>query len=150
MMKQTITDQARPLTNWVVLVVDDETDSREVAQMMLELAGATVYTAEDGQAALDVIHVEHIRPHFILSDLSMPVMDGWQLMQRLNNNRATTEIPAIALTAHAMRGDRDRALAAGFRNHITKPLNAAKFIDQLVRLLVDMPEFEEAFAGYGE
>lgn len=149
-MKKTVTDPTRPLNGWVVLVVDDEADSREVAQMMLELAGATVYTAEDGQQALDVIHAEHVRPHFILSDLSMPVMDGWQLMHKLNTNRATIDIPVIALTAHAMRGDRERALAAGFRNHITKPLNAAKFIDQLVRLLVDMPEFEESLTGYGE
>lgn len=144
-MKQTVTDPTRPLNKWVVLVVDDEADSREVAQMMLELAGATVYTAEDGQQALDVIHVNHVRPHFILSDLSMPVMDGWQLMHNLNTNRATIDIPVIALTAHAMRGDRERALASGFRNHITKPLNASKFIDQLVRLLVDMPEFETSF-----
>lgn len=145
-MKQTVIDPTYPLKDWVVLVVDDEADSREVAQMMLELAGATVYTAEDGQQALNVIHVQHVRPHFILSDLSMPVMDGWQLMRKLNTNRTTIDIPVIALTAHAMRGDRERALASGFRNHIYKPLNAAKFIDQLVRLLVDMPEFESTFS----
>ena len=145
-MKKTVIDPTYPLKDWIVLVVDDEADSRDVAQMMLELAGATVYTAEDGQQALNVIHIQHVRPHFILSDLSMPVMDGWQFMHKLNTNRSTIDIPVIALTAHAMRGDRDRALAIGFRNHITKPLNAAKFIDQLVRLLVDMPEFESTFS----
>lgn len=144
---QTITDPKRPLSNWVVMVVDDEPDSRDVAQMMLELAGAAVHTAEDGKQALDLIKGQHIRPDFILSDLSMPVMDGWQLMYHLTDNRATSEIPVIALTAHAMRGDRDRALAAGFRNHITKPLNAAKFMEELLRILVDIPEFERAFAN---
>ncbi|MBK8024879.1 MAG: response regulator [Chloroflexi bacterium] len=143
---QTITDPQNPLTNWTVLVVDDEPDSRDVAQMMLEIAGATVHTAEHGKEALELLRTQRIRPDFILCDLSMPVMDGWQLMFQLSDNRATSDIPVIALTAHAMRGDRDRALAAGFCNHITKPLNASKFMDQLMRILVDLPEFERAFA----
>lgn len=145
---QSITDIKQPLAGWTVLVVDDEFDSREVAQMMLEMAGADVYTAEDGQQALNQIQLHHVRPDFILCDLSMPVMDGWELMHKLNTNRSTSEIPVIALTAHAMRGDRDRALAAGFCNHITKPLNAAKFIDQLLRLLIDIPQFEKALVAY--
>jgi len=133
------------LAGWHVLVVDDEFDSREVASMMLEAAGAIVDTAIHGKDALEKIQAQ--RPDFILSDLSMPTMDGWQLMHHLVNDRETAEIPVIALTAHAMPGDRQRAIAAGFRNHITKPLDATKFMDQLVTILVDMPEFNSSFGG---
>ena len=132
-----------PLQGWLVLVVDDEFDSREVATMMLEDAGAEVFTAENGKQALERIRAK--KPSFILSDLSMPEMDGWRLMHELNRDRATMDIPVIALTAHAMQGDRERALAAGFRNHITKPLSADKFIGQLLTILVDLPEFRGAF-----
>ena len=133
------------LAGWHVLVVDDEFDSREVASLMLEAAGAIVETAIHGKDALEKIQAQ--RPDFILSDLSMPTMDGWQLMHQLINDRETAEIPVIALTAHAMPGDRQRAIAAGFRNHITKPLDATKFMDQLVTILVDMPEFNSSFGG---
>lgn len=132
-----------PLKGWTVLVVDDEFDSRMVAEIMLEDAGARVVTAINGREALDRLRQE--KPRFILSDLSMPVMDGWQLMAALNDNRATAAIPVIALTAHAMVGDRERALAAGFRNHITKPLSADKFMTQLLAILEDQPEFSGSF-----
>ncbi|GIK67625.1 MAG: hypothetical protein BroJett018_54190 [Chloroflexota bacterium] len=132
-----------PLKGWTVLVVDDEFDSRMVAEIMLEDAGARVVTATNGREALERLRQE--KPRFILSDLSMPVMDGWQLMAELNDNRATAEIPVIALTAHAMVGDRERALAAGFRNHITKPLSADKFMKQLLAILEDQPEFSGSF-----
>ncbi len=132
-----------PLKGWTVLVVDDEYDSRMVAEIMLEDAGARVVTAINGREALERLRTE--KPNFILSDLSMPEMDGWQLMAELNNNRATAEIPVIALTAHAMVGDRERALAAGFRNHITKPLSADKFMTQLLAILEDQPEFSASF-----
>lgn len=129
------------LEGWTVLVVDDEEDSREVAQLMLEMAGATVVTATDGIQAL--AKVGEYKPHFILSDLSMPEMDGWRLMKELNRKRATAHIPVIALTAHAMSGDRERAIEAGFVNYITKPLDPDKFLWQLVNLLVDIPELSQ-------
>src|SRR5690349_11576246 len=118
----------RVMVGWRVLVVDDEQDSLEVARMMLELAGATVLTAINGQEGLAM--VDKTRPHFILSDLSMPVMDGWHMMRELSLDRRTNEIPVIALTAHAMSGDRERAMQAGFANYISKPLDPDKFITQ--------------------
>ncbi|MDX2075206.1 MAG: response regulator [bacterium] len=132
-----------PLDGWLVLVVDDEFDSRQVAALMLETAGATVITAQNGKEALEMIIQQ--RPNFVLSDLSMPVLDGWQLMYALNQNRATHDIPVIALTAHAMRGDRERAMAAGFRNFINKPLDSAKFMNQLLVILLEQPEFAGKF-----
>jgi two-component system, cell cycle response regulator DivK len=131
------------LSGWVVLVVDDEEDSLEVARLLLQKAGAKVLTASDGQAALDCLHES--KPHFILSDMSMPEVSGWQLIDQLNRNRATSNIPVIALTAHAMAGDRERAIAAGFMNYITKPLDPDKFLQQLLALLVEIPELHSMF-----
>jgi CheY-like chemotaxis protein len=128
----------RVMVGWCVLVVDDEVDSLEVARMMLELAGARVLTATNGEEGL--ASVEKERPHFILSDLSMPVMDGWHMMKELNQDRRTMDIPVIALTAHAMSGDRERAVNAGFANYISKPLDPDKFITQLLNIVIETPE----------
>lgn len=126
------------LNKWIVLVVDDEPDSLDVAARMLKFHGATVHTATDGQNALDVL--KGIKPNLIISDLSMPVLDGWGLAYELKHNRATAEIPLIALTAHAIAGDRERALSVGFHNYLTKPLTPKTFIDDLIKLVVDIPE----------
>ncbi len=128
----------RLLEGWDVLVVDDEQDSLEVANRLMQIAGANVVTASNGKDALAL--VVKVKPRFILTDLSMPIMDGWEFLYRLKLDRATADLPVIALTAHTMPGDRDRAIAAGFHNHISKPLDPTKFIQQLMNLLVDIPE----------
>lgn len=127
------------LVGWRVLVVDDEPDNLDVARRMLKKAGAEVSLAENGEEALALVQTKTF--DFILSDLSMPVMDGWMLMYELNMDRRTADIPVIALTAHAMAGDRERAMEAGFINYITKPLDIDKFITDLLNILVDVPEF---------
>ena len=127
------------LVDWVVVVVEDDPDSLAVARMMLEKAGATVYVAENGHDGLVLIRQQN--PRFVLSDISMPVMDGWQLIKELNNDRRTSNIPVIALTAYAMSGDREKALEAGFVNYITKPLDPLKFTMHLLSLLVEIPDF---------
>ena len=126
------------LQGWDVLVVDDEPDSLEVATMMLRHYGATVHTATTGQEGLEI--ADEVRPKFILSDLSMPVMDGWAMLHELQQDRETAVIPVFALTAHAMVGDRERAISAGFRNYLTKPLTPATFMRDLLRLLEAVPE----------
>jgi CheY-like chemotaxis protein len=125
------------LKNWNILVVDDEPDSLEVADRILRHYGATVHLATNGLEALHYLHT-HI-PHLIISDISMPELDGWGLIARLKNDRRTLDIPCIALTAHAMVGDRQRAFAAGFHNYLTKPLTPATFMHDLHTLLVDIP-----------
>lgn len=134
------------LQGWNILVVDDEPDSLEVASRLLRHYGATVWLAADGQEALEVIK-QH-RPSVVISDLSMPVLDGWGLVSALNRNRSTSDLPVIALTAHAMVGDRERAISAGFQNYLIKPLNPATFITDLLRLLVGIPEFTETLKEY--
>jgi len=69
----------------------------------------------------------------------MPILDGWGLLQSLKNDPAIRDIPVIALTAHAMQGDRERAMVAGFQSYLTKPLDVDFFIQSLVDLLVEVP-----------
>ena len=126
------------LSGWDVVVIDDEEDSLEVAEIILLEYGANVHTASDGAEGLKV--VKEVRPRFVISDLSMPHMDGWAFISGLKEDPATIDIPVIALTAHAMIGDRERAIAAGFHNYLTKPLTVNTFMQDLVRLLVDIPE----------
>ena len=127
------------LKGWNVLVVDDEVDSLEVAVRILKHYGANVSTASNGEEGLNAIRTFH--PRFVISDLSMPVMDGWELISQLKQSRDTLDVPVIALTAHAMNGDRQRAIIAGFHNYLTKPLTPATFMRDLLYLLEDVPAF---------
>jgi CheY-like chemotaxis protein len=126
------------LKGWVVLVVDDELDSQEVASRILRHYGAFVHSAFNGQFGLELAH--NVRPQFILSDLSMPVMDGWEMLRQLRKDEGTMDIPVIALTAHALNGDRDKVLAAGFHSYMTKPLTPKTFMNDLLDLLTTIPE----------
>lgn len=126
------------LVGWDIVVIDDEEDSLMVAEVILLEYGANVFTANNGRAGLETVRQVH--PRFVISDLSMPVMDGWGLIYEMKADRTLQDIPVIALTAHAMLGDRDRAISAGFHNYLTKPLTVETFMADLVRLLVDIPE----------
>ncbi len=128
------------LEGWEVLVVDDEIDSQEVAKRLLKHYGAIVHTADNGKEALEVLQTTS--PIFILSDISMPELDGWGLVYELQKDRSTAEIPIFALTAHAMRGDRERAMAVGFYNYLTKPLTPATFMQDLLNIMKAVPQLE--------
>lgn len=129
------------LDGWDVVVIDDEEDSLEVAEIILYEYGATVHVGTNGQEGLEVI--EKAKPRFVISDLSMPVMDGWDLIAAVKRDPSLAGIPVIALTAHAMTGDRERAIEEGFHNYLTKPLTIRTFMSDLVKLLVDIPELVE-------
>lgn len=129
------------LKGWDVVVIDDEPDSLEVARYILDYYGANVHTAINGKEGIAL--VEKIKPRFVISDLSMPEMDGWGFLSALKATLTTQDIPVIALTAHAMRGDRERAIEAGFHSYLTKPLTASTFMDELLILLMDIPQLAE-------
>jgi two-component system, cell cycle response regulator DivK len=129
------------LSNWDIVVIDDEPDSLEVAEIILDTFGANVVTATNGAEGLEV--VREVQPRLVISDISMPVLDGWGFIHELKNDPALNGIPAIALTAHAMVGDRERAISAGFHNYLTKPLTADTFIYDLLVLLMDIPVLAE-------
>ena len=129
------------LSGWNIVVIDDEEDSLEVAEIILLEYGATVHTASDGREGIKV--VSQVKPDFVISDLSMPEVDGWGFIAAMQEDRALAEIPVIALTAHAMQGDRERAVAAGFHNYLTKPLTVETFMGDLVNLIITMPELAD-------
>ena len=126
------------LNGWDIVVIDDEEDSLMVAQVILDEYGANTHTATNGEEGIAIIR--EVRPKFVICDLSMPIMDGWKLISTMRADIGLRTIPAIALTAHAMAGDRERAVAAGFYNYLTKPLTVETFIQDLVNLLIDIPE----------
>lgn len=130
------------LKGWDIVVIDDEEDSLLVAQVILDEYGANTHTASNGQEGLAIIR--EVKPKFIISDLSMPVLDGWGVIHTMQSDPVLKEIPVIALTAHAMVGDRERAVAVGFHNYLTKPLTVETFIQDLVNLLVDIPILADA------
>lgn len=134
-------DTSNILKGQKILVIDDEPDNLEVVSVLLQMCDAEVLVAFNGQEGLEIAR-EH-QPKFIISDLSMPVMSGWEMIHILKNDRATMDIPVIALTAHAMAGDRTRALAAGFHNYLSKPLQPATFIRDLLQLVMDTPAMAE-------
>lgn len=121
------------LAGLTVVVVDDEPDSLDVAATLLAAFGANVITASNGEQALAAVRQHH--PAFVVSDLSMPVMSGWELLHAIQRDETTAAIPVIALTAHAMAGDRDRALAAGFHDYMTKPIRPETFVTDLLRVI---------------
>lgn len=123
------------LAGWQVVVIDDEPDAIEVAQILLEMYGAKVIAARNGREGLELI--QRVHPRFVITDISMPEMTGWDLIEQMQLDRSTSEIPVVALTAHAMSGDRERAIARGFHNYLVKPLRPETFVGELLNLLVD-------------
>lgn len=128
------------LEGWQVLVLEDEIDSLEVALTILTYHGATVYTATNGKEGLDLLKEK--KPHFVISDLSMPVMDGWQFISEVKKDRTLAEIPVIALSAENFSESRNRAIIEGFHNFMSKPLTPETFVDDLLKLLVDHSELQ--------
>jgi CheY-like chemotaxis protein len=106
-----------------VLIVDDEPDNLEVIADSLRFFGMTVEVATNGIAALDILLIQRRCPSLIMLDLSMPKMDGWETLKHIRANPVTRSIPVMALSAHAMPGDRKRALDVGFDGYMSKPVN---------------------------
>lgn len=133
------------ISNWEILVLDDEPDSLEVILRVLTFYGARVHTASSGSEGLAIL--KKIVPTFIITDLSMPDMDGWEFLHTVQNNPMTARIPVFALTAHAMAGDRDRAIRAGFNYYLTKPLKPGRFLKDLGAAFAANPEIADK-VGY--
>lgn len=112
-----------------ILVVEDNPANQLLAETVLEQEGFVVDVASS--AAEAVRHITNNRPDLILMDISLPGQDGLSLTRDLKSDPVTTGIPVVALTAHAMVGDRDAALAAGCAGHITKPIDVDKFCDEV-------------------
>jgi CheY-like chemotaxis protein len=116
-----------------ILVVEDNEMNLDMLSRRLSRQGYEVVAAQDGAAGVDCAASE--RPHIILMDMSLPVLDGWEATRRLKADPATREIPIIALTAHAMAEDREKALAAGCDDYDTKPIDLPRLIAKIKKLL---------------
>ncbi|HEV7123645.1 MAG TPA: response regulator [Rhodanobacter sp.] len=117
----------------MILLVEDNEMNRDMLSRRLSRRGYTVVTAVDGQAALDM--VASVGPQLVLMDMSLPVIDGWEVTRRLKADVQTCLIPVIALTAHAMTADRERALAAGCDDFDTKPVDLDRLVWKMETLL---------------
>jgi CheY-like chemotaxis protein len=116
-----------------ILLVEDNEMNRDMLSRRLKRKGFDVAIAVDGQAGVDLAISGN--PDIILMDLSLPVMDGWEATRRIKANGKTSGIPVIALTAHAMQGDEEKALEAGCDDYDTKPVNFKRLLEKIQTLL---------------
>jgi CheY-like chemotaxis protein len=116
-----------------ILYVEDNDNNIFVLKNRLTRAGHTVFVATDGAQGVTMAATE--QPDMILMDLSLPVMDGWEATRRIKAASETRHIPVIALTAHAMTGDREKALAAGCDDFDTKPVEWPRLLGKIKSLV---------------
>jgi two-component system, cell cycle response regulator DivK len=117
-----------------ILYVEDNDDNVYMLKMRFELVdGFEILVAEDGEIGCTIAIAE--LPDLILMDLDLPVVDGWEATRRLKSNAMTSAIPIIALTAHAMAGSREKALAVGCDDFDTKPVDFDRLLQKINRLL---------------
>ena len=117
-----------------ILLVEDNEDNRDMLSRRLIRKGYDVSLANDGGAGVAQALSEV--PDLILMDMSLPVLDGWEATRRVKENPATRAIPIIALTAHAMADDREKAIAAGCDDYDTKPIDLPRLLGKIESLLV--------------
>ena len=121
------------MTNSRILVVEDNRDNMTLITDILESLKYSVVAAYDCQQGVLLAQSEH--PNLILMDLSLPLMDGWTATREIKKNANLKNIPIIALTAHAMSGDRERALEAGCDDYVSKPINVPDLLVKITTLL---------------
>tara|TARA_Y100000389_G_C17130477_1_gene349954 strand:- start:146 stop:508 length:363 start_codon:yes stop_codon:yes gene_type:complete len=112
-----------------ILIVEDNEMNRDMLSRRLERKGFSIVMAEDGKKGVDMSLSE--TPDLILMDLSLPIMDGWEATSTIKANPETKDIPIIVLTAHAMAGDREKALEAGADEYDTKPIEFKRLLGKI-------------------
>ncbi len=115
-----------------ILLVEDNEDNRDMLSRRLERKGFAVMLAVDGKDGIN--KAEEDSPDLILMDMSLPVMDGWEATKHLKAASETADIPVIALTAHAMSSDREKAIAAGCDDYDTKPVDFQRLLEKIAKL----------------
>jgi len=116
-----------------ILLVEDNEINRDMLSRRLERRGYQVVIAVDGEQGITKAQSE--APDLILMDMSLPVLDGWEATQRIKAALETQAIPIIALTAHAMVGDREKSIAAGCDDYDTKPIDLPRLLEKIERIL---------------
>ena len=121
------------MSSHAILLVEDNEINRTMLTRRLKRAGLDVLIAEDGKQALAIMRSE--QPALVLMDMTLPVLDGWTACVQARDDSTINSIPIIALTAHAMASDRERALAAGCREYQTKPIDFPGLLEKIYALL---------------
>lgn len=116
-----------------VLLVEDNEMNRDMLSRRLERKGFEVVFAEDGSIAVEMAVSEN--PDLILMDMSLPILDGWEATRRIKADAGTSGIPIIALTAHAMAGDREKAMEVGCEDYDTKPVDFPRLLGKIEGLI---------------
>jgi CheY-like chemotaxis protein len=116
-----------------ILVAEDNAVNRELLRELLECRDYAVIEASDGRQALDLI--EQTQPDIVLLDINMPVLDGFATIAKIRENPNLKQLPVVAVTAYAMRGDRERILESGFNGYLVKPVDAGLLATEIGRLL---------------
>jgi CheY-like chemotaxis protein len=120
-----------------LLIVEDNEMNRDMLSRRLQRRGFDIIIATDGGAGVAMARTE--RPDLILMDMSLPVIDGWEASRQIKADPATAAIPIIALTAHAMTSDRDKALQAGCNDYDTKPVDLPRLLGKIGTLIGNPP-----------
>jgi two-component system cell cycle response regulator/two-component system cell cycle response regulator DivK len=124
-----------------ILLVEDNEVNRRLAGFLLRSHGYEVREATTAVAAFEMVDKE--RPDLIVMDIQLPGMDGLQATRQLKEQPSTAEIPVIAVTSYAMKGDREKALAAGCAGYVTKPIDKNTFIQAVAAQLGNKPKIED-------
>jgi CheY-like chemotaxis protein len=119
-----------------ILIVEDNEMNRDMLSRRLERRGFAIVMAVDGQQGVDMARSE--KPDLILMDMSLPVMDGWTATRTIKDDAEMAKIPVIALTAHAMAGDREKAMEAGCDDYDTKPIELPRLLEKIGKFLPDV------------
>jgi CheY-like chemotaxis protein len=121
-----------------ILIIEDTENNRVLLTRRLKPRGYDIITAEDAEKGLPLVEGE--RPDLILMDVGLPGINGWDATRQLKSNPATKHVPVIALTAHAMDGDREKAMAAGCDEYEIKPIDFNRLFEKIDRLLAQRPQ----------
>src|SRR5580704_8637850 len=132
------TDQSRGANMMRALIAEDNAVNRELLRELLEARAFDVSEACDGEEALEMIARE--RPDVLLLDLGMPKLDGFGVLRKIRESTQLADMPVLAVTAYAMRGDREKALDAGFDGYVSKPIDAVLLDQELDRVLASRRE----------
>jgi CheY-like chemotaxis protein len=118
-----------------ILIVEDNEENRDALSRRLQRRGFEIVMAADGKVGVAMAQAE--KPDLVLMDMNMPELDGWEATRQIRAAPETQNLPVIALTSHAMAGDRDRALEAGCADYHTKPVDFPKLLTQIEALLIN-------------
>jgi len=133
-MENTLTVNEDDLRGRTILIVDDEPRNTFALTSYLEQLELNIYSTEDGFGAIDLLS-KHPEIEIVLMDMMMPEMDGYETIQRIKGKKETAHIPIIAVTAKAMKGDREKCLGAGAAEYVSKPVRISELLEKMGALL---------------